>query len=282
MALINFLHTFNPSPILFSLDPVHIYWYGFFIVLGVLSALAVAIYLAKFYSLKIDVIVDLTFWLIIGGIIGARLYSVLLEWPYFSNNPLEIFKIWQGGLAIHGAMIGGAIALWWFTKKSSLKENFWLLASIAITALPLAQAFGRWGNFFNQELFGRPTSLPWGIPINQANRPLEYFNFEYFQPTFLYESIGNLIIFFVLILLQIFIIKKNKLNNSSYFLIFISYFLLYSLLRFSLEFIRIDATPVLLGLRLPQIVSLLIVVSCLVGLALKFNRKIGQNSALEK
>lgn len=273
MIFINFLHTFIPSPILFSLGPIQIYWYGFFIVLGVLAALAVALYLGKSYGIKADTIIDLALWLIVGGIIGARIYDVFLEWPYFFAHPLDILKIWQGGLAIHGAIIGGALALWLFVKKSTAPVNFWLLAGILATVLPLAQAIGRWGNYFNQELFGHPTGLPWGIPIDLTHRPWQYLDTSYFHPAFLYESIGDLAIFIILILLQLWLIKKNKFPNFSYFLIPTSYFLLYSSLRFFMELIRIDATPVIFNLRFPQIVSLLIIIACLVYLALKFNRK---------
>ena len=275
MPLINFLHTFNPSPILISLGPVHIYWYGFFIVLGVLAALTVASSLAELSGFKKAVIWDLAFWLIIGGLIGARIYHVFLELPYYLANPLSIIKIWQGGLAIHGAIIGGLIALWLFSKK--YQHDFWQLAAIISTALPLAQAIGRWGNFFNQELYGRPTSLPWGIPIDPAHRPWQYLNYDYFHPTFFYESIGNLIIFLILISFQAWIIKKNKISTLRYELCVMSYAILYSLLRFSAEFIRIDSTPVIFGLRFPQIISLLIIILCLIYFALKagrFSRKI--------
>ncbi len=290
--MFNFLHTFHPSPILVSLGPIHVYWYGFFIVLGVLAALTVAIYLAKFYQIKTDTMIDLALWLVIGGILGARLYDIFLEWPYFSSHPLDILKIWQGGLAIHGGIIGGAISLWLFTLLNPTKSapsdltgftkkdnhNFWRLATIAVTALPLAQAFGRWGNYFNQELFGRPTSLPWGIPIDQIHRPWQYLNYDYFHPAFLYESMGNLLIFIILISLQVWFIKKQKLLDSN-FLILTSYFLLYSLLRFSTEFLRIDATPTVLGWRWPQLVSLFIIISCLAYLAVKIGRKISSNSS---
>lgn len=285
--MFNFLHTFNPSPILISLGPIQIHWYGFYIVLGVLSALAVAVYLAKFYGIKTDVIIDLALWLLIGGLIGARTYAVFLEWPYFVAHPLNILKIWQGGLAIHGAIIGGAIALWLFAKKNN--HNFWQLAAIMAAALPLAQAVGRWGNYFNQELFGYPTSLPWGIPIDLAHRPWQYLNYDYFHPAFLYESIGNLLIFIILICLLIWLIKRKKssapsyeLRVTSYELSVTSYAILYSLLRFSTEFIRIDATPIIFGLRFPQLISLLIIISCLIYLALRFVGKNGHQPALEK
>lgn len=278
--MFNFLHTFNPSPILISLGPIQIYWYGFFIVLGVLAALTVATTLAKYYQLKTDTIIDLALWLVIGGLIGARTYDIFLEWPYFFTHPLDIVKIWQGGLAIHGAIIGGLIALWLFTKKYS--GNFWQLAGIIATGLPLAQAIGRWGNYFNQELFGRPTNLPWGIPIDAVHRPWQYLNSEYFHPAFLYESIGNLLIFLILILWQVWLVKKQKLSTAYSLLSVIIYAILYSLLRFSTEFIRIDITPIILGWRIPQIVSILVIIAGLIYLGLKFGRKDKRGSALEK
>jgi phosphatidylglycerol:prolipoprotein diacylglycerol transferase len=278
--MFTFLHAFHPSPILLSLGPVHIYWYGFFIMLGTLAALTVAVYLAKFYQIKTDTIINLAFWLIIGGIIGARFYDVFIEWPYFSAHPGDILKIWQGGLAIHGAIIGGAIALWWFAKKHS--HNFWQLAAIVITALPLAQAIGRWGNYFNQELFGYPTGLPWGIPIDPASRPWQYINYDYFHPAFLYESFGDLFIFIILILLQIWLIKNQKFMNKCYVLCVMCYVFLYSLFRFSLEFIRVDPAPIVLGLRFPQLVSLAVIIICLIYPVMKFGRMFSQKSALDK
>ncbi len=273
--MFNFLHTFNPSPILFSFGPINIYWYGFFIVLGVLAAIGVAIYLAKLHGIKSEAIIDLAVWLIIGGIIGARLYDIFLEWPYFSAHPTDAFKIWQGGLAIHGAIIGGGLALYLFAKK--YQHNFWQLTSIVITVLPLGQAIGRWGNYFNQELFGYPTNLPWGIPIDITRRPIEYFSYSYFHPAFLYESIGDLMIFSILFYLQIRLIKKSFGPELS----IIVYAILYSLLRFSTEFIRIDATPVVFGLRFPQLASLLIILSALIFFMLKTWPRINQNQALD-
>ena len=257
--MLNFLHTFQPSPILISIGPINIYWYGFLIVLGVLAAIGVAVYLAKFHKIKADVIVDLAVWLIIGGLIGARVYDVFLESPYFLTNPLDIFKIWQGGLAIHGGILGGILALWIFTKRHSAAGNFWQLAAIIAAVLPLAQAIGRWGNYFNQELFGYPTNLPWGIPIDIVHRPWQYLNNSYFHPAFLYESLGNLAIFAILFFLQIWLIKKQKFSAFSYALCVMGYAILYSVLRFTTEFIRIDSTPAILGLRFPQLISLIVI-----------------------
>ncbi|MFA5359588.1 MAG: prolipoprotein diacylglyceryl transferase [Patescibacteria group bacterium] len=278
--MINFLHTFNPSPILFSFGPINLYWYGFFILLGTLAAITVSLYLAKLYNLKTEIIIDLAFWLIISGIIGARIYDVILEWSYFSNHLLDIFKIWQGGLAIHGGIIGGALALYFYAKKYNY--NFWQLAAITVTVLPISQAIGRFGNYFNQELFGYPTSLPWGIPIDLIHRPWQYFDYSYFHPAFLYESIGNLIIFLILIFLQILIIKKQKISTLNYKLFVIGYIFLYSLLRFFLEFIRIDETPIIFGWRLPQLLSFIIILLIFSFFVCKIWQKIYPNKALEK
>ncbi|MBU4601003.1 prolipoprotein diacylglyceryl transferase [Candidatus Parcubacteria bacterium] len=269
--MITFLHTFRPKAILISFGSVDIYWYGLLIVAGILTAIAVTLKLAKFYNIKKDTIMDLAFWLATSGIIGARIYHVLLEWKYYIVNPIDIFKIWQGGLAIHGGIIAGIIVIWLYCRKHKL--NGWLIASLIAPGLALAQAIGRWGNYFNQEIIGRPTDLPWGIPIDFANRPIEYINNIYFHPAFLYESIGNLIIFLILISIHVWLIKTMAASREPrvmrYKLCVTSYAILYSILRFSMEFIRTDPTPIIIGLRFPQIISLLIILASIVFLAAK-------------
>lgn len=245
--------------------------------------MAIIIKLSSYYpesGINREIIIDLAFWLILAGLAGARLYYIFLELPYYLKNPLDIFKIWQGGLAIHGGIIAGLFVIWFFAKKTPRPpltsgeitppfergargvKNFWFIASLLAPALALAQAIGRWGNYFNQELFGQPTNLPWGIPIDILNRPLEYAPYEFFHPAFLYESFGNLIIFLILVSAHVWIIKKAasyELRVMSYMLCVMCYLILYSVLRFTLEFIRIDDSPVFLGLRWPQIISILII-----------------------
>lgn len=271
--MINFLHTFEPEPILITIGPINIYWYGLFIVLGIIAAILTIFKLASYYKVSKDIIIDTAFWIIINGIIGARIYHVLLEFSYYLDNPLNIFKLWQGGLAIHGSLIAGGITAWILTKKNKL--NFWQLAAISAPGLALAQAIGRWGNYFNQELFGKPTNLPWGIPIEAGNRISGFFSYKYFHPTFLYESIGNFIIFIILIHAHWFIIKKQKSEEKYYILISFGYLVLYSILRFGLEFIRIDKTPEFHGLRFPQIISLAVIALSILalGVYLKKNKK---------
>ncbi len=254
----NFLHNFHPNPILISFGNINIYWYGLFMVVAILSALTITLKLARKFNLSPNKVFDLGFWIIIGGIIGARLYHVFLEFGYYMEKPLDIFKVWQGGLAIHGALIVGIIMLYFFAKK--YKINFWLFSAIIVPGLALAQAIGRWGNYFNGELFGKATDVAWGIPIGLMSRPNRYISHEFFHPTFLYESLGNLIIFAILI----FILFKIAKKKNDYKIVLISYAILYSILRFSLEFVRIDKTPELLGLRTPQIASLIIIIICIV------------------
>ncbi len=275
--MINFLHTFNPQPILFSLGPITIYWYGFFMVLSMILGIITAITIAKYYQVSKDQIIDLSFYLIIGGLIGARIYEIFLEFPYYWQYPLEIVKVWHGGLAIHGAIIGGILALWLFIKKNK-GYDFWKLCAIVVPALALGQAIGRWGNYFNQELFGRPTNLPWSIPISLINRNNDFISFEYFHPTFLYESLGSLLIFGVLIFCHYLIIKRGKgdaqTKKTNHFqATVLIYIILYSVLRFLTEFIRIDKTPMWGNIRWPQIISLLLIILSLIILSIPYVQK---------
>jgi len=271
--MIPFWHTFQPQAILLSLGTINIYWYGLFIVLGMLAALFVSLKLARYYNIPSDTVFDLAIWLIIGGLVGARLYDVGLNLPYYLDSPGKILAVWQGGLAIHGGIIAGLIIIWLYSRRK--KINFWKLSALIAPGLALAQAIGRWGNYFNQEIFGRPTSSIWGIPIAWANRPLSYQNYDYFQPTFLYESLGCLLICGVLLALNAHFIRRNRLYSGLYVWSVALYMILYSILRFFLEFIRLDWTPYFLGLRWPQIISLIIIF-------LSFGMLIGRRFTVKK
>ncbi|TSC95575.1 MAG: prolipoprotein diacylglyceryl transferase [Parcubacteria group bacterium Athens1014_10] len=256
--MLNFFHTYNPSPIIFQISRIAFYWYGLFMILGMLFGLFVILKLAKLYKIEKERVLDLSFLLIIFGIIGARLFAIFYYWDYFCKYPLDAFKIWQGGLSIHGAIIAGIIVLFFHFKRH--KDSFWLLADLIVPGLILGQAIGRWGNYFNQELYGKPTSLFFGIPISLANRVFGYESFNYFHPAFLYESALNLIIFAVLIYLHKRRLKNNKKTGENiYGGIFLAYLILYSVNRFFLEFLRIDIQPAFLSLRFAQWISLLIV-----------------------
>ncbi|HRH32962.1 MAG TPA: prolipoprotein diacylglyceryl transferase [bacterium] len=254
-----FIHTFEPVAIAFQLGSITIYWYGIIMALAIATALLFATHTAKFFQIAKETILDLSIWLIAGGLIGARVYEIFLNFPYYQNNPKEVIQIWHGGLAIHGALIGGFIALLLFDKRK--KINPLNMIAILTPAIALGQAIGRWGNWFNQELFGLPTGLPWGIPINFLNRPEGYKAFTYFHPTFLYESIANLIL---AIILYICIRQKKSAG-----IIVGIYMVGYGIIRFALEFIKIDPTPEMVGLRLPQLVSIILI---LIGFGVIFGQ----------
>lgn len=257
MSNLIFIHWFQPSSIVFSFGSFSIHWYGVMIALAVIAVLYISVFNAHFFNLSKEQVSDVATWLIIGCLLGARLYEVLLNFDYYLSYPGEVIAIWQGGLAIHGALLGGLITLLIYTHFKKLQ--IWPLLALLISSVPLGQAIGRWGNWFNQELFGLPSNLPWSIPIDFSFRPLGFENFTYFHPTFLYESLGCLLIFIILQLLVRHYRKSLVIIGA--------YLILYGLLRFVLEFIKIDPTPIFLGLRWPQIMSLIFVI---VGTSLLF------------
>jgi len=270
--IFNFLHNYHPDPIFFHLGMLNFYWYGLGYVIGILGGILIILKINKKYQKEL--LWNLFFWLIIFGLLGARFYYIGLNFEYYFQNPLDIFKIWQGGMAIHGAIIAGIITLFFYCKKHKL--NFCYLSDIFVPALVFGQMIGRWGNYFNQELYGLPTNLPWGIPIDLKNRIVGYENFEFFHPTFLYESLGCLLILLILF----FLYKKNPqiYGTGNIFLI---YLILYSGLRFFLEFLRIDPTLMILGIKYPQMVSIILILAS-VGFLIK-NRMnhfalVGKNS----
>ncbi len=263
----NFLHSFIPEPVAFQLGPITIYWYGIIMALAIICALLLALHIAKMRNIKSDEILDAAIWAIVGGLVGARVYEIFLEWAFYSTHPADILKLWNGGLAIHGALIGGLIALFIFVRKK--EYTIWNLSAVMLPGVALGQAIGRLGNWFNQELFGKPTSLPWGIPIDTFHRPVGFETFEFFHPTFLYESILLLILTFLLYRLAI---KKSV----SAHIIMCAYLIGYGLIRFILEFIKIDSTPLFLGLRWPQVFSLLMI---LLGLGIIFKVKMATKKA---
>ncbi|MFH0856786.1 MAG: prolipoprotein diacylglyceryl transferase, partial [bacterium] len=218
-----FLHTFHPQPVLFQLGNIKVYWYGIFIAIGILAAFKISEWMLRKYKYKfsrddsffenIDIL-DLTIYLLAGGLIGARLFYVLSEWRYFILKPLDIFKVWNGGLWIYGAIFGGFSAL--FIWKKIKNKNFFLKFFLDLIApgIIFAQAIGRWGNYFNQELYGLPTKLSWGIPVDIISRVSGFQTFEYFHPTFLYESLWCAVVGIFLIGLHFYRIKKMPANTE--------------------------------------------------------------------
>jgi len=266
MFLIDFLHNYRPQPILLRLGFWNIYWYGLLITIAIFLGLILIIKIAPKYKSHFQ---NIIFNVIIFGFIGARIYYIFNELPHYSAHPLEIFKIWEGGLGIYGGVIGGALALFLYARQQKL--SFLFLTDLLAPVLILGQALGRWGNYFNQEIFGKPTNLPWGIPIDIVNRPLEFLNYQYFHPCFFYEFIFNFFIFIFLFLLLKFQIKKAIPSSG---IVFGWYLILYASVRFSLEFLRVDHEPMLFGLRLGQMFAILAIMIG-ISILLKVKNKSG-------
>ena len=241
----------SPGPIIFEIGSFALRWYGLLIASAVLIGVSLSQYLAKRRGVNPELLGDLVIWLVIAAIPCARIYYVLFEWPQYSQNPQDIIAIWKGGIAIHGAIIGGTIATIIFARIN--KVSVWQLIDLVVPSVILGQAIGRWGNFFNSEAFGKPTDVPWKLFIPPANRPPEYLSYDYFHPTFLYESLWNLGVFIVLLLL-FFWGLKNKRRLKVGTLTFV-YLIGYSVGRFWIEELRTDSLMIL-SLKIAQIVSL--------------------------
>jgi len=198
---------------------------------------------------------DLLPWFLIPGLIGARLFHVIDYFDYYRQNIIQVFYLWQGGLGIFGAMAGGIFGLWLFVKVKKInKRSLLKLLDLATLVLPLGQAIGRWANYFNQELYGLPTSLPWGIAIKPESRPINYQNFTKFHPLFFYESFGCLMIFIFFYCL----LKTNKIKKPGTF--FWLYLLFYGILRFGLEFLRINSWTIN-NFRVNQLICLGLIIT---------------------
>ena len=267
----------------FYIGPVYIYYYGVIIMLGALAALWLAIREAKYRELDSEIVWDVVPWLLIAGIIGARLWHVLTPSKsmgagidYYFSNPIEILKIRKGGLGIPGGILGGIIALIIYCRKKKL--NFFTWADIIVPGVALAQAIGRWGNFINQELYGSPTDLPWAIHIDEANRLPEYIQYETYHPMFLYESLWNLMNMFLLLVLER--QYKDKLLPGD---LLFTYLIVYPLGRFLLEFMRLD-TSLVGGVNINQLTMLVVMVFAIVMLVIrhrKHTKMIEQENSIE-
>lgn len=252
----------SPGPIFVQLGPLTIRWYGLLIASAVLIGVTLSQNLAKRRNVNPDLIGDLAIWLVIAAIPCARLYYVLFQWENYAQRPEQIIAIWNGGIAIHGAILGGILAATIFARIQ--KISVWLLADLVAPSLILGQAIGRWGNFFNSEAFGSPTDLPWKLYIPPQYRPPGYGQFEYFHPTFLYESLWNLLIF--ALLMTLFwrdLPRRPHLKVGTLALI---YLVGYSTGRIWIEGLRTDS--LMLGpLRVAQVISLVAIALGIAGLA---------------
>lgn len=239
----------SPGEIAFNIFNISVYWYGVIMAFAVFVGVLCANKLAKSTTLPANFFIDYSPAFIIVGLLGARLYYCILNWNYYFFKALEILDIRQGGLSIHGMIILSVLGIYILAKKKGLE--FFKIADILACSAVLAQSIGRWGNFFNSEAFGLPTSGYLGLYIQPQYRPVEYFNENFFHPTFLYESLLNLLIFFVLLF-----VYKNKIGNVGS--VFSLYLILYSIVRFFIEGLRIDSALSVFNFPIAQVVSVIL------------------------
>ncbi|AKI97851.1 prolipoprotein diacylglyceryl transferase [Kosmotoga pacifica] len=241
------------NPILLKLGPFEIRWYGFLIASAIFVAYLLGKKLALKEGIKEDHLIEMIFWGIIAGIIGARLYYVAFEFELYREYPMEIFRIWNGGLAIHGAIFGALLSGFLYTRlKKSAGIKFLQASDIFTSVLPLAQAIGRWGNFMNHEAYGAPTDLPWKMYVPLAYRMPGFREFEYFHPTFLYESLWDLFVFFI-------VFNYTRKFRKNYGETTGLYMVLYSAGRYFIEALRLDS--LIVGqFRTAQVVSIILMI----------------------
>ncbi|AVX20299.1 Prolipoprotein diacylglyceryl transferase [Carboxydocella sporoproducens DSM 16521] len=239
------------DPIALQIGPLTIRWYGVIMAIAVIIGVTLASREARRQGIDPERILDLALIAAPLSWLGARLYYVIFNWDYYSANPSEIPKIWHGGLAIHGGILTAILVGLWFSRHYRL--DFWQLADICAPSLIMGQAIGRWGNFFNQEAYGYETDLPWAMYIDGAYR----------HPTFLYESLWDLGVFFFLLWIR----RKPVIRKGEVFLL---YLMAYSVGRFIVESFRTDS--LMLGpLRAAQVMSVVLFTSA--GLIILWRRK---------
>ncbi|EVD65549.1 prolipoprotein diacylglyceryl transferase [Staphylococcus aureus AMMC6072] len=256
------------DPVAFNLGPLSVRWYGIIIAVGILLGYFVAQRALVKAGLHKDTLVDIIFYSALFGFIAARIYFVIFQWPYYAENPSEIIKIWHGGIAIHGGLIGGFIAGVIVCKVKNL--NPFQIGDIVAPSIILAQGIGRWGNFMNHEAHGGSVSRAFLEQLHLPNFIIEnmYINGQYYHPTFLYESIWDVAGFIILVNIR----KHLKLGET-----FFLYLTWYSIGRFFIEGLRTDSLMLTSNIRVAQLVSILLI---LISISLIVYRRIKYNPPL--
>lgn len=254
------------NPIALRLGALEIHWYGVIIASGVILAVYLAVQEAKRRNVSEDHILNLVLYSLPFALIGARAYYVAFEWPYYSQHPSEIIAIWHGGIAIYGALIAAAIVFIIYCRMKDL--SIWLVLDIAAPTVMIAQAIGRWGNFMNQEAFGQVTSLSFLHELHLPSWLIQqmFISGQYRMPTFLFESAWNVCGFILIMSIR---------HHTAWFKqgeIFLSYVLWYSFGRFFVEGMRTDSLYLAAGLRVSQLLSIILFVSAVIILIYRRRR----------
>ena len=238
-----FLSSYTPEPVAFQVFGIDIMWYGVLIAAGIALGTLVACRRAPRHGIQSERVLDLLHFCLPAGIIGARLYYVAFNWSIYAGDFAKIFNTRLGGLAIHGGLIAGFLIALIVCKAKDIK--FFSAADVFVPGIALAQSIGRWGNYFNSEAHGGLTDLPWGIPVGG----------QMVHPTFLYESLWCLVLFFILILID----NRRRFEGQTA----LSYGMLYSLERFFVESLRTDSLMLFGMFKQARVISALIFILCL-------------------
>jgi len=260
------------DPIAFSIGPLNVHWYG--IIMG--TAFFIGTYLARYHAKRAghdpDHILNMVVWIIPAAIVCARAYYVIFEWDYYRDHLEDVLAVWKGGLAIHGGLIGGVLAGALYIRKHNLP--LLQFADVIMPSVILGQAIGRWGNFINQEAHGGEVSAEFMARFPAFIREQMYIDGHYYHPTFLYESLWNLLVFLILLAI---LYRFKRFDGQVLF----SYMILYSLGRFFIEGLRTDSLMIADTIRAAQLVSVLLIVSGSV-LYILFWRRSKQKSMLDQ
>lgn len=263
----------SPSSNKIEIGPLDLTFYGILIALGALAAITLAQRRWSQRGGDPELVQRIGVWSVAAGVVGARVAYLIPRFGRFEGRWIEMLYIWEGGLAIFGGLIAGTITGCLMARRAGV-DLLDLLDAVA-PAIPLAQAIGRWGNYFNQELFGRPTDLPWGLEIAPENRPPDLAGAELFHPTFLYESLWN----FGVVALLLFLDRRRVLARGN---LFVAYLGLYGIGRFWIELLRVDTTFRLFGLSRNAMFALALALTAAVVLAVCHRRPAGGEDSEEQ
>lgn len=252
----------SPSTNIIEIGPLDVHFYGLMIGIGVVVSIIVTT--RRYGRMGGDTAIaeKLLVWAVVAGVIGARIAYVAPRFNEITDRGFwRLFAIWEGGLALYGGLTAGVIVGVWLVRRNN--GNVPMILDAAAVGIPLAQAIGRWGNYFNQELFGTPSDLPWAVEIAERYRPSEYADAATFHPVFLYESLWNLAIVIPVVL---WVEKRFDLRRGNLFLVYV---IMYGVARLALEFIRTDSATIVMGLRANQLFAAIAVLVAAVILVIR-------------